>query len=83
MANGFESIDDYTAGLSGVTATRTVTEADIVSFAGLTEDYSLPHMDRHAMATSSYGSRVAHGLLGSSLVTGMLSLRAPQLLLAK
>jgi len=37
-------------------------------------------MDRHAMANSIYGSRVAHGLLGSSLVTGMLALRAPHIL---
>jgi acyl dehydratase len=35
-------------------------------------------MDRHAMADSNYGARVAHGLLGSSLVIGMLSLSAPQ-----
>ncbi len=80
MSDQFRCLDDYQVGHSGVTATRTVTEADLVNFAGVTEDYSLPHMDRHAMADSIYGSRVAHGLLGSSLVTGMLSLRAPHIL---
>lgn len=80
MSEQFRCIDDYQVGQNGVTATRTVTEAEIVSFACLSEDYSLPHMDRHAMANSTYKSRVAHGLLGSSLVTGMLSLRAPHII---
>lgn len=74
------SFEDYHAGQEGTTLTRTVTEADIVNFACLTEDYNLPHVDRHAMETSMYGARVAHGLLGSSLATGMLSLHAPHVL---
>ena len=80
MSDRYRCLEDYQVGQKGMTATRTVTEADIVNFAGVTEDYSLPHMDRHAMASSIYGSRVAHGLLGSSLATGMLSLRAPHIL---
>jgi len=80
VTHRYRCLEDYQVGEKGVTATRTVTEAHIVNFAGVTEDYSLPHMDRHAMADSIYGARVAHGLLGSSLVTGMLSLRAPHIL---
>jgi len=80
VSNSIRCLDDYVVGQKGVTATRTVTEADIVNFGGVTEDYNLPHMDRHAMADSTYGARVAHGLLGSSLVTGMLSLRAPHVI---
>ncbi len=80
MSDQIRCLGDYQVGQNGVTATRTVTEADLVNFAGVAEDYSLPHMDRHAMADSIYGSRVAHGLLGSSLATGMLSLRAPHVL---
>lgn len=80
MRDRFRCLDDYELGQKGVTATRTVTEADIVNFAYVTEDYNLPHMDRHAMVNSVYGARVAHGLLGLSLVTGMLSLRAPHAL---
>jgi len=38
------------------------------------------HVDRHHTANNIYGGRVAHGLLGSSLVTGMLSLSAPHVL---
>ena len=80
MSDQFRCLDDYKVGQNGVTATRTVTEADIVNFACVSEDYSLPHLDRHAMTDSIYKSRVAHGLLGSSLVTGMLSLGAPHIL---
>jgi acyl dehydratase len=80
MDDLFRCLEDYRVGRKGVTAARTITEADIVNFACVTEDYSQAHMDRHAMAGSIYKSRVAHGLLGSSLVTGMLSLRAPHIL---
>lgn len=74
------SFEDYHTGQQGEIPARTVTEADIVNFGCLTEDYNQPHMDAHAMETSMYGARVAHGLLGTSLVTGMLSLHAPHLI---
>jgi len=80
MRDRIRTFEDYELGQSGVSNTRTVTEADIVNFGCLTIDYSLPHMDRHSMEGSMYGARVAHGLLGSSLVTGMLSLTAPHVL---
>ena len=64
--------EDYTVGERGMTGTRTVTEADIVNFGCLIADYSQAHMDRHFMSRSIYGERVAHGLLGSCLATGML-----------
>ena len=73
------TFESYQVGQEGTTVTRTVTEADIVNFACLTEDYNMPHLDRHAMETSMYGARVAHGLLGSSLATGMLSMCAPHI----
>lgn len=80
MKDQSRCLEDYKVGQEGRTATRTITEADIASFAYLTEDYSTPHMDRHAMENSVYGARVAHGLLGSSVATGMLSLHAPHIL---
>ncbi|MFC1913225.1 MaoC/PaaZ C-terminal domain-containing protein [Chloroflexota bacterium] len=76
--------EDYQVGQEGITGSgfgsRTVTEADIVNFACLTSDYHRTHLSREYMANSIYGDRVAHGLLGSSLVTGMLSLCAPHIL---
>lgn len=80
MSENSLSFESYHVGQEGTTITRTVAEADIISFACLTEDYNMPHVDGHAMETSMYGSRVAHGLLGSSIATGMLSLCAPHII---
>lgn len=52
---------------------RTVTEADIVSFAGLSGDYNVLHTDAEFMKDSIYGERIAHGLLGLSISSGLLS----------
>ncbi|MDO8472988.1 MAG: MaoC/PaaZ C-terminal domain-containing protein [Dehalococcoidia bacterium] len=78
--NKFVNVEDYQTGQSGTTVGRTVTTADIVGFGGLTGDYHPHHMDRHYMASSIYGVRVAHGLLGCSLGVGLLSQHAPHTL---
>jgi acyl dehydratase len=54
---------------------RTVTEADIVAFAGLSGDYNVLHTDAEFMRTSIFGERIAHGLLGLAIQSG-LSTRA-------
>jgi 3-hydroxybutyryl-CoA dehydratase len=66
--------DDLTAGDSFVTRGRTVTEADIVSFACLTGDMHPQHTDRAWAASSLFGERVAHGMLVASFAIGMLPL---------
>jgi acyl dehydratase len=50
---------------------RTVTEADVVCFAGLTGDYDPLHVDREFAKQTPFGQPVAHGLLGLSLVAGL------------
>ena len=52
---------------------RTVTEADIVLFAGLSGDYNVIHTDAEFMKTSIFGERIAHGLLGLSIQSGLLT----------
>jgi acyl dehydratase len=79
MAQQYQFLEDYTVGEQGETFTRTVGEADIVHFACITADYASVHLDRHLTEGGPYGGRIAHGLLGSSLVTGMLSIDAPQI----
>ncbi len=54
-----------------VSPSVTVTEAHVVQFAGITSDYSRLHMDEEYGKTSIFGTRVAHGLLGLSLVDGL------------
>lgn len=50
---------------------RTVTEADLVNFAGVSGDYNPLHTDEVFAATTPYGRRVAHGMLALSIVTGL------------
>ncbi|MEA2126619.1 MAG: 3-hydroxybutyryl-CoA dehydratase [Solirubrobacteraceae bacterium] len=52
---------------------RTVTEADVVAFAGLTGDYHPQHVDAEWAAGSIFGERVAHGLLILGLAAGLVA----------
>jgi len=56
---------------------RTVTETDIVLFAGLSGDYNVLHTDAEFMKTSIFGERIAHGLLGLSIQQGLLDRVVP------
>ena len=58
---------------------RTVTEADIVIFAGLSGDYNVLHTDAEHMKASVFGERIAHGLLGLSIQHGLLTRSMPDL----
>ncbi len=53
-----------------VTRARTITEADIVQFAGLTGDYNPMHTDAEYMKGSQFGQRIAHGMLTLSYAVG-------------
>lgn len=64
--------DDLYVGLEFLSPTRTVTEADVVMFAGLTGDYSELHTSQAFAEKTQYGRRVAHGLLGLSLAHGLM-----------
>src|SRR5947208_4023764 len=52
---------------------RTVTEADIVIFAGLSGDYNVLHTDAEFMKTTIFGERIAHGLLCLAIQSGLFS----------
>jgi acyl dehydratase len=52
---------------------RTVTEADVVAFAGLSGDYNALHVDHDRASKGPFGKPVAHGLLGLALVSGLAS----------
>lgn len=63
--------EDFQPGQKGVTATRTITEHDIMAFAGLTGDYNLIHVDAEFAKSTPFGQRIAHGLLGMSIASGL------------
>lgn len=50
---------------------RTVTEADIVNFAGLSADYNNMHIDEEFAKKTVFKTRVAHGMLVTSMATGL------------
>jgi acyl dehydratase len=61
-----------------VTSGRTITEADVVAFAGLSGDFNSLHVDETFAAATGFGGRIAHGLLVLSIASG-LSTRLPVL----
>jgi acyl dehydratase len=63
---------------------RTVTEADLVLFAGVSGDYNVLHTNAELMKSSIFGERIAHGLLGMAIQSGLLFrvLRPPYAALA-
>lgn len=64
--------EEFEPGQKLVSAARTVTETDIVMFAGLTGDFNQIHVDAEYSKTTPFGARVAHGLLGLSIASGLL-----------
>lgn len=64
--------EDLSPGDTFLSNGRTVTETDVVNFAGLSGDFNQIHLDAEAAKDSMYGQRVAYGLLGVSIATGLL-----------
>jgi acyl dehydratase len=63
--------EDIEVGFRFETPRRTVTEADLVAFAGVSGDFNPLHTDAVFAAGSIYGERIAHGALVLSLATGL------------
>ncbi len=64
-------IESLMIGYTFKTASRTLTEADIVNFAGLSNDWDPLHIDQTFAETGPFGRRIAHGQLTASIVTGL------------
>lgn len=63
--------EDFEIGQRVRTAGRTITETDIVAFAGLSGDFNQIHTNAEYAAADTFGQRVAHGLLVQSIATGL------------
>ena len=63
--------DDFHLGQKFITRGRTVTETDVVNFASLTWDNNQLHTDREYAASTRFGERIAHGLLGVIMHAGL------------
>jgi acyl dehydratase len=64
--------EDFFVGQKNISAVRSMTEEDILSFAGLTGDNNKIHVDEEFARRTPYGRRIAHGLLGLSMAVGLL-----------
>jgi 3-hydroxybutyryl-CoA dehydratase len=56
---------------------KTVTESDIVLFAGVTGDFNPVHIDAEAAKKSVFGERIAHGMLSAGFISAVLGMRLP------
>jgi len=65
--------EEITLGDVTTSAGRTITEADIVNFAGLSGDFTQLHTNIEFARQSASGQRVAHGLLGLAIASGLLA----------
>lgn len=70
------TIDDLTVGMSATMA-KTVTEADIVMFAGVTGDFNPAHIDAEYAAASMFKERIAHGMLSAGFISATLAMKLP------
>jgi 3-hydroxybutyryl-CoA dehydratase len=70
------SLDELRVGDAAEMA-KTVTEADIVLFAGITGDFNPVHVDAVAAERSMFGGRVAHGMLSAGFISAVLGMRLP------
>jgi 3-hydroxybutyryl-CoA dehydratase len=71
------SFEDLVVGDEWESPRRTVTETDVVRFAGLSGDFNPLHTDHSATEANPFGRPVAHGLLGLAIATGLMS-QAPR-----
>lgn len=73
--NGHD-IEDLRPGLSA-TFSKTITEADIVLFAGVSGDNNAVHVNEEFAATTPFGGRIAHGFLTASVISAAVANRLP------
>ena len=65
--------EDFEVGQVFTSQGRTITETDVVLFAGWSWDTNPPHTDAESMRESRFGERIAHGMLGISVAMGLVS----------
>jgi acyl dehydratase len=65
--------EDFSTGQVFVSQARTLTETDVVTFAGWSWDTNPVHTDAESARDGRFGERIAHGVLGLSVAMGLVS----------
>ncbi len=73
--NGYD-IEDLHVGMMA-TFSKTITEADIVLFAGVSGDTNAIHINEEYAATTAFKGRIAHGFLSASVISAAVANRLP------
>ena len=68
--------EDLELGISA-SVSRTVSEADILMFAGVSGDTNPVHLDQEFAASTMFGGRIAHGMLSAGLISAVFGTRLP------
>jgi 3-hydroxybutyryl-CoA dehydratase len=69
-------LDDLEVGMSA-TYSKTITDADITIFAGVSGDTNPVHLDDGFAAQTLFGERIAHGMLSASFISTVFGTRLP------
>ena len=69
-------IDQLQPGMSACTS-KTVTEADIILFAGISTDVNPAHLDEEYAKGTQFGGRIAHGMLSAGYISAVLGTKLP------
>ncbi len=75
MSEGY-SIDELEIGQSA-SMSKTVTEADVVLFAGVTGDFNPAHVDEEYAKESMFKGRIAHGMMSAGFISAVLAMKLP------
>ncbi len=69
-------LEDLTVGQTAEFG-KTVTEADVTMFAGVTGDFNPVHVDEAAAQRSRFGGRIAHGMLSAGIISAAIAGKLP------
>ncbi len=69
-------LEDLSVGMTAIFA-KTVTDADIVMFAGISGDTNPVHLDANFANKTMFGDRIAHGMLSASFVSTVFGTKLP------
>ena len=73
---GGYDIEDFSIGMSA-TFSKTITEADIVLFAGVSGDNNAIHINQEYAESTPFAGRIAHGMLTASVISAAVANKLP------